>query len=323
MSPDFSWPVLWAGLFWPLARLLFFISVGLFVGILVESLNWTRHIALLAAPIARMGRLKDVAAASFSMAFFSGYTSNMMLSEAYDQGKLTSRELLFSNLFNSFPTFCLHLPSLYGMILGYFAVSPNTGWTYIGLVMLAALLRTMSVVVVGRFALPPQEEGCVPCRLKEAKQTSVHPLRSAWNRFQKRLPKIAYVTVPIFSLVFIAKQLGVFTWLEQSVGSNITLFHFLPPEAIGIIAVYILGEINGGLSMAAALLANGTLDPGQVILALLFANFLSSPMRAFRHQFPYYAGIFKPGIAAKLIIYNQTLRAASIALVGIVYAWTL
>ena len=44
-------------------------------------------------------------------------------------------------------------------------------------------------------------------------------------------------------------------------------------------------------------------------------------MRAFRHQFPYYAGIFKPRIAAKLIIHNQALRAASIVLVTVVYAW--
>jgi hypothetical protein len=43
-------------------------------------------------------------------------------------------------------------------------------------------------------------------------------------------------------------------------------------------------------------------------------------MRAFRHQFPYYAGIFRPRMAVKLIACNQTLRVVSLVLVGTVYA---
>lgn len=323
MELDLSWAVLWPGLIWPLIRLMFFISVGLFVGILIETLNWTRYVAVLAAPLARIGRLKDVSAASFAMAFFSGLTANSMLSEAYDKGEMSEKELIFSNLFNSFPTFCLHLPSLYGLIIGYFAFSPQTGWTYVGLTAGAALLRTTGIVLVGHFALPPLPEGCVPCRLDEAeaKRKKTNPLALALKRFKKRLPKIAFITIPIFTAIFFAKQLGVFHWIEQTLGGSLTLFQFLPPEAIGVIAVYVLGEIHGGLATAAGLLKDGILTSTQVILALLAANFLSSPMRAFRHQFPYYAGIFKPRMAFKLIAFNQTLRAASIALVGLGYAY--
>lgn len=316
-----TWPVLYDGLVWPLLRLIFFISVGLFVGILIETLNWTRFVAILAAPIARVGRLKDIAAASFSMAFFSGFTANNMLAEAYDKKQISDRELIFSNLFNSFPTFCQHLPSLYGIILGYFSASPSAGWTYIGLTAFAALMRTTAVVFVGHFTLPPLPEGCVPCRLEEAngmlQKTS--PFLRAWQRFRKRLPRIACVTIPIFTVIFFAKQWGVFQWLQQSMGENMGIFDFLPPEALSIIAIYLLGEIHGGLSTAAALLSAGVLLPQQVVLALLIANVFSSPMRVFRHQFPYYAGIFKPGMAAKLIAYNQTLRALSISLVAVGY----
>lgn len=316
-----TWPVLYDGLVWPLMRLIFFISVGLFVGILIEALNWTRYMAVLAAPLARVGRLKDIAAASFAMAFFSGFTANNMLAEAYDREQITDKELIFSNLFNSFPTFCLHLPSLYGMILGYFSASPSTGWAYVGLSAFAALLRTTGIVVVGHFALPPLPEGCIPCRLDEAEQnrTKEHPLAKAWKRFRKRLPKVTFITIPIFTLIFFAKQWGAFQWIQQAMGQNMGFFDFLPPEAISIIAVYLLGEIHGGLSTAAALLTAGVLLPHQVVLALLIANFFSSPMRAFRHQFPYYAGIFKPRMAAKLIAFNQTLRALSIALVAVGY----
>ena len=56
------------------------------------------------------------------------------------------------------------------------------------------------------------------------------------------------------------------------------------------------------------------------MLALLVGNILSTPMRAFRHQFPYYAGIFKPKVAVRLIVHNQALRAASLVAVLIGYA---
>jgi len=316
-----TWPEIQHGLIWPLLRLIFFISIGLFVGILIEALNWTQRVAVLAAPLARLGRLKDIAAASFSMAFFSGFTANNMLAEAYDKKQINDRELVFSNLFNSFPTYCLHLPSLYGMILGYFSGSPGTGWAYVGLTAFAALMRTTSIIFVGHFVLPPLPEGCIPCRLDEAdtRRKLEHPLIRSWKRFRKRLPKIAYITIPIFTLVFFAKHWGLFQWMQKSVGENMGFFDFLPPEAISIIAIYLLGEIHGGLSTAAALLSAGALMPHQVVLALLIANFFSSPMRIFRHQFPYYAGIFKPRMAIMLIAYNQSLRALSIALVAFGY----
>ncbi|MDC0336346.1 hypothetical protein OAN24_05590, partial [Pseudodesulfovibrio sp.] len=318
MEIDLTWPVLWDGLFWPLLRLMVFVSIGLFIGILIETLNWTRYVAVLASPLARIGRLKDVAAASFSMAFFSGMTANSMLAEAYDKEDISEKELIFSNLFNSFPTFCLHLPSLYGTILGYFIFSPETGLTYIYLTAGAALLRTTGIIIVGHFALPQLPEGCVPCRLDEAakRRKKENPIKVAAQRFKKRVRKIASITIPIFSLIFFAKQFGFFRWLEANLSDSVLSFDFLPPESIGIVAVYLLGEIQGGLSTAAALLSDGILTSHQVIIALLVANFFSSPMRAFRHQYPYYAGFYKPRMAFKLIFFNQTLRAASIALVG-------
>ncbi|MBL3582047.1 hypothetical protein [Oleidesulfovibrio alaskensis] len=42
-------------------------------------------------------------------------------------------------------------------------------------------------------------------------------------------------------------------------------------------------------------------------------------MRAFRHQFPSYAGIFKPRLALHLIVINQCLRAGSIVAVGVLF----
>lgn len=319
MEFDLSWPVLWNGLFWPLIRLTFFISVGVFVGNLIESLHWTRYAAKLADPLARRARLKDVSAASFSMAFFSGITANTMLAEAHERGDISDRELILSNLFNALPTYFLHLPTIF-FIAAPFIGSAAT--VYVGLTAFAAVLRTVAITFAGRYLLPPLEEGCLPCRLDEmeAKRDKTSALKKTWKRFKKRLPKILYITTPIYILFFILKQLGMFAWLQNLMAGQAGLFSFLPPEALGIVAFHMAAEFTAGLAAAGALMADSQLTEVQIVLALLLGNVLSSPMRAFRHQFPYYAGIFKPRMAMKLIVHNQLLRGLSIALVGIAYA---
>ena len=320
MEMDLSWPVLWNGLFWPLIRLTFFISVGLFVGNLIESLHWTRHAARLAAPLANRARLKDVSAASFSMAFFSGITANTMLAEAHDKGTISDRELILSNLFNSLPTYFLHLPTIFFIAAPFIG---NAAAVYVGLTAFAAVLRTLAIVLSGRFLLPPLAEGCLPCRLDEMdkKRDKSSALKKTWERFQKRLPKILYLTTPIYTLFFFLKQAGAFTWIQNLMAGNVAFFSFLPPEALGIVAFHMAAEFTAGLAAAGALIQDAGLTGQQVVLALMLGNLLSSPMRTVRHQLPYYSGIFKPRMAMKLIVYNQTLRAASIALVGAAYAF--
>jgi len=122
--------VLWDGLAVPLSRLLLSVSIGLFVGTLIEALHWTRAVAKVTQPLVRLGRLKDVAGASFSLAFFSGAAANTMLSEAFEKGEITKREVMLSNLFNSLPTYFLHLPTL------FFIAAPFIGQAavlYVGL----------------------------------------------------------------------------------------------------------------------------------------------------------------------------------------------
>ena len=142
--------LLWQGLVWPLLRLVFFISLGLMIGNIIESLNWTHRIASLASPLVRRAHLSDITGASFTMAFFSSVTANTMLSEAYEQGRISRQELIFSNLFNSLPTYFLHLPTM------FFLAVPMLKWVafiYVGLTLLAAFLRTLCILVAGRIML--------------------------------------------------------------------------------------------------------------------------------------------------------------------------
>ncbi len=313
---------LWTGLGLPLLRICVFIAIGVFVGNLIESMNWTRFMARLAAPLVRLGRLRDISGASFSMAFFSGITANTMLAEAYEQKKLTYRELVLSNLFNSLPTYFLHLPTTFFIMVPLIKAA---ALPYILLTITAAVLRTMTVVVLGRLILDPKPDQCVECRLPgDEKLNWKDVFAKAWNRFKSRFKKIIIFTVPIYTLFFILQQAGFFNWIEEVMAEHVYFLAWLSPQALSIVAMQLAAELSAGLAAAGAMLDSGALGIREVVLALITGNILSSPMRAVRHQLPYYAGIFNPGLALKLIFYNQSLRVGSLILVGTAYyLWTL
>jgi hypothetical protein len=308
---------LWNSLGWPLVRLVVSISFGLLLGNLIEALNWTRGMARLAAPLTSAARLRDISGASFSLAFFSGMAANTMLAEAYDQGKLTDRELVLTNLFNSTPTYFTHLPTMFFITVPFIG---SAAWVYVGLTFLAAILRTGGIVLWGRLTLPPLDPGCIPCRLEE-QQTATwrEAWAKSWRRFKQRIRKVLLITLPIYLLFDAAQRLGLFPALERLMADHLPALSWLPPQALSIVVFHVAAEFSAGLASAGALLNAGSLTPPQVVMALLVGNLLSTPMRAFRHQFPYYAGIFNPRLAAKLIVHNQALRVATLALVAAAY----
>ena len=315
-QPEF-FIMLWQGLGWPLMRLVFFVSLGLMAGNLIEALNWTHGIARLASPLVRRAHLSDITGASFSLAFFSAVTANTMLSEAFEQNRISRRELIFANLFNSLPTYFLHLPTLFFLAM---PLLKGVALLYVGLTLLAAFLRTVCILAVGRIMLPASKDHCVSCRLKENRVSNFsQALGKAWLRFRKRIRRILLITIPIYTTVFVLNRYGMFNLLEKWLAQHVSFLSLLHPESLGVVALQLTAEISAGMAAAGALLDNGSLEVRQVVLALLAGNVLSSPMRAIRHQFPFYAGVFQPKLAVELIVYNQAFRTGSIILVGIFY----
>lgn len=313
-------PQLWPSLIWPLIRLIFFISIGLLVANFIESLNWTGKIAALARPLIRFGNLSETAGASFSMALFSGVSANTMLSEAYEKKTISKKELILSNLFNSLPTYFLHLPTV------FFITAPlikGAAIIYVGLTFGAAIFRTVSIVVLSRFFLPsvrkttPQDVESTD--MQSTKIDWKGTFAKSWKRFKKRIRKIIRYTVPIYILVFLMHRVGMLAVIEKGMADYLSFLPWLTPQSMGIITLHITAEFTAGLAVAGAFLQEGSMNYREVVLALLVGNVLSSPVRAIRHQFPYYAGIFQPKMAVELIIYNQLFRIGSLILLGFFY----
>jgi len=307
---------LWPQLIWPLIRLLCFISIGLMVANIIESLNWTTKIAAVSRPLIRLGHLSQRVGAAFSMAIVSGVAANTMLAEAHDKQLISKRELVLANLFNSLPTYFLHLPTIIVITL---PLIKGAAFIYVGITFAAALFRTAAIVVISRFILPNPSEKTDVEIADQIKMNWSSVFQKAWRRFKKRMRKIAMFTVPIYIIIFVMNRYHFFSYLEEIVADHLSAIPWLSPQAMGIIVLHLAAELTAGLAAAGALLQEGVLSYREIVLALLVGNVLSSPLRAVRHQFPYYAGIFKPRLAMELIIYNQAFRIFSLIFAGFIY----
>ena len=115
------------------------------------------------------------------------------------------------------------------------------------------------------------------------------------------------------------QRYGFFSLAEEWLAAHMGWLSFLKPQAMGIIVLHLAAELGAALGAAGSVLQTGALTPRDVVLALMVGNILSTPMRAIRHQLPSYTGFFRPALALRLILANQSLRAASMVLVTLLY----
>jgi len=307
---------IWPQLIWPLLRITFFISIGLVIANCIESLNWTGRLATLARPLIKLGRLSPITGASFSVAFFSGVSANSMLAEAFDTKKINKSELVLANLFNSLPRFFLHLPTV------FFLTAPlikGAAVLYVGLTFAAAVIQTSLVVLSGRLIMPMNTEPIVIKTSDKRRPSWKKIAEKSMKRLKKRLVKLLKFMVPVYILFFILNRYGLFTQLEELIATKIWFLSWLSPQGLSIVILHVTTEFSAGLAAASVLLAENSLSTREVVLSLLVGNILAAPIRAIRHQLPYYTGIYNPGIALQLVAISQVTRGLCVFGVAIFY----
>jgi hypothetical protein len=307
-------------LFGPLTRLMLFISIGLVAGQIIEATGWTNALAVLARPLFRFSNLGKHCGAAFTAAFFSGVTANAMLLDFYKEDKITRGQLFVSNFMNQLPAFFLHLPTT------FFIVIPLTGWAgalYFLLTFGAVMLRTICLAFYGHFRL---SKGPITAD-KNLKNKTVNNPKKAQNvwqgvkqKFTGRIKKIAIYVVPIYILIFMLNNMGLFKMARQWLAGYVVT-SFIPMEALSVVILSFTAEFTSGFAAAGALLDAGILTIKQTAVALLIGNIIAFPIRALRHQLPHYIGIYSPKMGIQLLAMGQGLRIVSLFIVGTVYYW--
>jgi len=305
-------------LLWPLFRLMLFICAGLVAGQVIEASGWTKTLAALARPFFKFSNLGDRCSAAFTTAFFSGVAANAMLLDFYKEGKICRRQLFLSNFVNQFPAYFLHLPTT------IFIVLPLTGLAgafYFIITFAATLFRTALFLIYGHIRPSVQE-----CDLKkEEKELPMQHnkrqgeiVKSIKKRLPGRIINIAVYVIPVYVLVFVLNEMGIFNTLrEWLAGYFVTTF--MPVEALSIVILSFAAEFTSGFAAAGALLDAGVITIKQTVLALLIGNIIAFPVRALRHQLPRYIGIFSPKMGTQLLIMGQGFRIVSLVIIGTIY----
>ncbi|RJQ59703.1 MAG: nucleoside recognition protein [Desulfobacteraceae bacterium] len=310
--------VIFYRLLWPLFRLMIVIGIGLLAGQLIEATGWARWMGILAAPVFRFANLNRRCSAAFTTAFFSGVAANSMLVEFYSENRITRKELFLTNLINQLPAYFLHLPTTFFIIL---PLTGRAGALYMAITLLAALLRTLAVVLYGhldrsldRRPVHPGDDDrpASPAPVPEKKDAI---LRSIRKKLPARWAGIAVYVIPIYSLVFVLNAAGVFSLLRTWLAGHLS-FDFLPVASLSIVALSFTAEFTSGFAAAGALLDAGVLSTKQTVLALLIGNMAAFPVRALRHQLPHYMGIFAPKMGTQLLLMGQGMRLISLVFVG-------
>ncbi len=304
---------LWRGLIRPLGRLTLFISAGLFLGQIIEAMAWTHRLTALIRPLMRWGHMTDQVGAAFMAAFFSGTAALAMLHTFHEERQLTDRDLVLAVMLNTFPSYFLHLPTTVFIIL---PLVGKAGVIYLFLTFIAALLRLQVVLVINRY-MRPVSQG-VGLRGEATGENRREVMRATGRKFRSRLGNILTITLPVYLIIALISDMGFFDWLKQSLAGGV-ISKVIPLEAVSVIVFGLAAEFSSGYAAAGALLEAGRLTIVQAAMALLLGNVIASPVRAIRHQLPYYVGIFRPRVGAFLLVGSQVFRVTSLVIVGALF----
>jgi hypothetical protein len=287
-----------------LAKTIPFMALGVIFAELIVALKVVDKIAFIARPITNFAHLRDECGASFLTAFVSAASADAMLAAFYKDGLIEKRELFIASMVTSFPAIVMHWRPMLPVLIPLLGV---VGIIYFGMLMLVGLIKTVLIMIAGRFLLVKKdssynyENSIIAKRppLKEAMKLSLQTSKPIIKR-------IVAITIPTTFIVFILLEIGVFDTLSDYL-SGVGTYFPVPAESISIIAAQFASFIASA-TVASNLLMTGMLTGKEVVITLLVADVLSTIMVTIRWRVPYYFGIFGPRIGVQILALATTIR---------------
>lgn len=293
--------------------------LSLWLSALIEARGWARFTAALSMPLLKTGNFSEWSATAFSSAFISGITSNTLLWNVYRENKITKTEMFLAVLLNAgLPSYALHLPVTFAIIV---PLTGPAGIAYMTLTLTAAILRTILIITAGRIFIRPVETDNRAADHSDGEKKVKGPQTTSqlFHKYLKRrFYRIAQYTVPIYLLVILMQEKGLFDHLRE-MSAGIVHTGIIPVEGVSVVVFALVSEFASGAAAAGAMLSQGVLTVQQTVLALVTGNIVAAPVRAIRHQLPRYMGIFQPLTGFTLLVTSQLMRIVSVAACGILY----
>ncbi|MHC1631936.1 MAG: nucleoside recognition domain-containing protein [Methanotrichaceae archaeon] len=288
--------------------------LGVILAEFIVALKVMDKIAFVARPITNFAHLRDECGASFITAFVSPVSANSMLASFYNDRLIEKNELFIASMMTSFPAIVMHWRPMLPVLIPLLG---TTGLFYFCILMLVGLLKTLLIMVAGRFLLDSNDYS-----LKNSMEYKRPPINEAvrisLQTSKGMLIRILCMIIPTTFIVFILIAAGVFDLLASYL-SGVTNYFPVPAAGLGIIAAK-FGNFVAAQTIAGNLLSTGVLTSREIILTLLVGDILSSISATMRFLIPYYVGIFGPKVGMQILVMATTIRTGIMLMVIFVLA---
>lgn len=284
-----------------------YIIIGLFLAEMMVAMKWIEKFAWATKSIMRYAHLNAGCGIPFLIAFVSPMAANSTLLGVYKKNQISSRELFFALLVNSFPNALMHwrwwLPAIYS-VLG------TVGLIYFVLMLTGETLRALVFLTISRFALPIPETKTNPNRPSEKKTIKTAAGISMENTWKMSL-RILKFFFPVTLIVFFLNNFGFFNILEGAL-KGMARFFPIPIESVPIIAAQ-FGNSLVAFAIAGNLFNQHIISAKDVILTLFAGRIFAAVMVAVRMQLPAVVGIFGRKVGLRIVV-ARVLSATGIDL---------
>lgn len=294
-----------------------FMVLGVIFAELIVALKFVDKIAFLARPLANFAHLNDECGTSFMAAFLSPASANSMLAAFYKDKIIERKELFIASMMTSFPAIVMHWRPMLPVLIPLLGV---TGIIYFCILMLVDLIKTLLIMLAGRFLLVKKNSNGGNTNSQKGKRP---PLKDAvkisLQASKRTIKRILMMTIPTTFIVFILLTIGVFDTLASYLSGVGTYFQ-IPPEGLGIIAAQ-FGSFIAAITVAGNILSSGVLTGKGIIITLLVGDVLKSLLTMVRFLTPYYVGIFGPKNGLQIMVLSTTIRSG--IMLGVIFVLVL
>lgn len=270
---------------------------------ILENIGWTKRIGWIAKPFTRLGKLKEASGVSFIVSFGSPSSGNAMLMQLFRENKIDRKEMYIASLANTFPAALMHWRSMLPVLIPLLGL---TGIIYFITFVFIGFIKTIAVLIVGRFILKDNTELLHVENPDFIKLKPVDLFKKSIKQSWPLMKRVIFITVPVTILIFYLIEIGVFDWLTLHI-QGVTRFFPVPVEGLSIAAAY-FGQSVAAYTIAGNMLAAGAISTKNIVLSLLLGQLLSSVISSFRYSAPYYMGIFGTKMGTELLVYSSFIR---------------
>jgi hypothetical protein len=284
-----------------------YMVAGLFLAEMMVAMQWIEKLAWATKALMRYAHLDAGCGIPFLIAFVSPMAANSTLLGVYEKKRITSRQLFFALLVNSFPNALMHwrwwLPAIYS-VLGF------VGLIYFALILAGETIRMVVFLTISRFTLPRPETETTADRQSKQKPVKTALGISAENTW-KMVLRILKIFFPVTLCVFFLNDLGFFNLLAGAL-KGMARFFPIPVESLPIIAAQ-FGNSLVAFAIAGNLFNQQIISAKDVILTLFVGRIFAAVMIALRMQLPAVAGVFGRKVGLRIVV-TRVLSAAGIDL---------